>query len=287
MYGYIYKTTNLVNGKIYIGQHKGEFTKNYLGSGTCLRYALKKYGKDNFNVIPVDYCRDVEEMNFKESFWINFFDSRNPDIGYNIMVGGRGYEQLEIYNQHKSESAKLRKPHTEETKYKIALSKVGKHRDDIVRKKLSVYWKTYWKVHDYKKERSHIKFCRNNKSCSEETKRLISYKVKLYWENNKENILTDEYRQSLSEKMKGRFAGSKHPLFGKHPTEDTKKKISKSLQEYKKRIIQFDKQGNFICGYESIHEASRCTGISASYISSCCRGYAKSCFGYVFKYESE
>ena len=36
MYGYIYKTTNLVNGKIYVGQHKGEFTEDYIGSGTSL-----------------------------------------------------------------------------------------------------------------------------------------------------------------------------------------------------------------------------------------------------------
>ena len=50
MYGYIYKTTNLVNGKIYIGQHKAEkFEHNaYKGSGSYFLEAYKTFGKQNF-----------------------------------------------------------------------------------------------------------------------------------------------------------------------------------------------------------------------------------------------
>lgn len=203
------------------------------------------------------------------------------------MVGGRGYEQLEIYNIHKSQSAKQRKPHTDETKHKIALSKIGRHRPEELRKKLSIYWKIYWREHDYKVERGHIKFNRNTKPCSEETKKLLSYKSKLYWKNNRDKILTSEYRKFRSDLMKGKFAGYKHPLFGKHCSEETKKKISDSLCAYKKRVVQYDKQNNFIQEYESVHVASKCTGISVSYIANCCRGYAKSCFGYVFKYKSK
>lgn len=46
MYGYIYKTTNLLNGKIYVGQHKAEKFEpdKYLGSGTIFLEALQKYG---------------------------------------------------------------------------------------------------------------------------------------------------------------------------------------------------------------------------------------------------
>ena len=50
-YGYIYKTTNLINGKIYIGQHKSNlFDSQYKGSGVILRKAFAKYGKENFKV---------------------------------------------------------------------------------------------------------------------------------------------------------------------------------------------------------------------------------------------
>lgn len=45
---YIYMTTNLINGKKYIGKHKGELNDSYLGSGTLLLRAIKKYGKENF-----------------------------------------------------------------------------------------------------------------------------------------------------------------------------------------------------------------------------------------------
>ena len=49
MYGYVYKTTNLINGMIYIGQHKGEvFDTESFGSGLLIREAFSKYGIDNF-----------------------------------------------------------------------------------------------------------------------------------------------------------------------------------------------------------------------------------------------
>jgi hypothetical protein len=49
-YGYIYKTTNLINGKIYIGQHKGCLSSHYIGSGKLIRWAINKYGKRNFRI---------------------------------------------------------------------------------------------------------------------------------------------------------------------------------------------------------------------------------------------
>ena len=45
MIGFIYKTTCLVNGKIYIGKHEGSENDNYLGSGEIFSLALRKYGK--------------------------------------------------------------------------------------------------------------------------------------------------------------------------------------------------------------------------------------------------
>ena len=49
MYGYIYKTTNLINGKIYIGKHKSEkYDKNYYGSGKIISIAISKYDISNF-----------------------------------------------------------------------------------------------------------------------------------------------------------------------------------------------------------------------------------------------
>lgn len=91
MFGYIYITTNLVNNKIYIGQHKSkDYDSKYFGSGLLLKRALKKYGKNNFKNEIICWVSDQEEANEKEKYFIELFDSRNISIGYNIVTGGNG-----------------------------------------------------------------------------------------------------------------------------------------------------------------------------------------------------
>lgn len=69
MYGYIYKTTNLINNKIYIGKHKSEiFDIKYKGSGQILKSAFIKYGKNNFSCSVIDYANSLEELNKKEIY---------------------------------------------------------------------------------------------------------------------------------------------------------------------------------------------------------------------------
>jgi group I intron endonuclease len=84
----IYKTTNIINNKIYVGQNTTN-RKNYLGSGILIRYAIKKYGRENFTKEILETCSDLEELNNREIFWIKHFDSINNKIGYNLHIGGR------------------------------------------------------------------------------------------------------------------------------------------------------------------------------------------------------
>lgn len=90
MYGYIYKTTNTVNNKIYIGQKKSStfLGEAYLGSGVRLHSAIVHYGEDNFIVEMIDTAESKEELNKKEIYYIEKFDARNQDTGYNIAKGG-------------------------------------------------------------------------------------------------------------------------------------------------------------------------------------------------------
>lgn len=92
MYGYIYLTTNLVNNKIYIGQHQAaEFEPDkYIGSGILLVEAINKYGRNNFKNELLCWCKDQEELNEKEIYYISKFNSTNKSIGYNISSGGLG-----------------------------------------------------------------------------------------------------------------------------------------------------------------------------------------------------
>ena len=82
--------------------------------------------------------------------------------------------------------------------------------------------------------------------------------------------------------------GKNNPLFGKHHSEETKKKISESQMgnHYKptKPILQYTKDGEFIKEWTSAKEASRVLGINNSHIAACCKGKRKSSGGFVWKY---
>jgi group I intron endonuclease len=84
---YIYKTTNLANGKIYVGFHKGELNDSYIGSGKILRSAIKKYGKENFKKEVLEIV-DEDNWQEREIYWIE--KSGSFSNGYNLTAGGNG-----------------------------------------------------------------------------------------------------------------------------------------------------------------------------------------------------
>lgn len=92
MFGYIYKTTNLINGKIYVGQHKANSFEPdiYIGSGTLFRRAVNKYGAENFKNELICECISQKDMDDKEILWIEELNTTDSSIGYNITKGGFG-----------------------------------------------------------------------------------------------------------------------------------------------------------------------------------------------------
>ena len=96
MYGYIYLTTNLINGKKYIGQHKAsKISESYKGSGKLIRSAFKKYGKSNFSTVILRECSSIEEMNESERFYIKLYDAVNSEDFYNILPGGQSTKEVD------------------------------------------------------------------------------------------------------------------------------------------------------------------------------------------------
>lgn len=83
----IYKTTNLKNGKFYIGKD-AKNKKSYLGSGVILKQAIKKYGKENFKKEIIEYCTDLKHLDEREQYWISFYSA--IENGYNLTIGGTG-----------------------------------------------------------------------------------------------------------------------------------------------------------------------------------------------------
>lgn len=85
----IYKITNLINNKIYIGKDESN-RKNYFGSGKLIKRSLKKYGKENHKKEILEEVNNKEKLIELEKYWIKKLKSYDKDIGYNISMGGDG-----------------------------------------------------------------------------------------------------------------------------------------------------------------------------------------------------
>ena len=104
--GYIYKITNDVNGKVYIGktvktieerfkEHLRNSRKQYADIyNSHLSRAIRYYGKEHFSVSLVgEYPND--ELNDREIQWINTYNSFDDSVGYNMTLGGEGVTKID------------------------------------------------------------------------------------------------------------------------------------------------------------------------------------------------
>jgi group I intron endonuclease len=87
----IYKTTNLINQKFYVGKDTHN-NPNYYGSGKRLKLAIQKYGIENFKKEIIEICDSMEKLNERERFWIKELNAINE--GYNISLGGDGGDTI-------------------------------------------------------------------------------------------------------------------------------------------------------------------------------------------------
>lgn len=101
--GYIYKITNQINQKSYIGQTinsiKERMRKHYdhaLEATTGIDYAIYKYGKNNFTVEEICQCDDAQ-LDELERYYIQLYDTYNN--GYNLTIGGQDYSTRWIVDE--------------------------------------------------------------------------------------------------------------------------------------------------------------------------------------------
>ena len=102
-YGVVYKITNVINNKVYIGVTTKTFRERYsenLAKTTHnkhLKNSIKKYGIENFVINEeFDVAYSVEELNEKEQYYIKKYDAMSPNKGYNKVSGGViGYQYSE------------------------------------------------------------------------------------------------------------------------------------------------------------------------------------------------
>lgn len=159
-YNYIYKITNLINGKIYIGKHSSnKIDDTYMGSGKIIKRAEQKYGLNNFIKNIIAYTDNEAALNFLERLYIKKYKSKDLSIGYNLTDGGDGTLGISRsgkdhwnYGRHLSDETKRKISETnkghmsprkgihlsDETKEKLRLKHIGikrgAHSDETKRK---------------------------------------------------------------------------------------------------------------------------------------------------------
>lgn len=130
---WIYKITNLVNNKVYIGQTRRSVEDRWRDHCTLtkskhkslIRLAIAKYGQDSFKIEIIDECSSVDELNTREQVRIKELNTLSPN-GYNLDFGGKS-KIIHQESRRKMSLAKLGKsnPHTKQSKKKLSLAKTG------------------------------------------------------------------------------------------------------------------------------------------------------------------
>ena len=194
----IYKITNLVNGKMYVGQHvTSDLDDGYMGSGKIIKLAIKKYGKENFRKEWLTFCEDQEELDYMERVfadqtWVDRSDT------YNLALGGNKRAFSEQTRRKISEAMKgernhnFGRHHSAEERRKMSEALKGRPLSEEHRRKLSEAHKgnpptrgMLGKRHSDETKRR-MSEANKGKPRSEETKRRISEAKKAYYRKLKE-----------------------------------------------------------------------------------------------------
>jgi group I intron endonuclease len=117
----VYITTNLINGKKYIGSHNNN-NPYYLGSGKYFKQAFKKYGRENF-IREILWTGPIEFMREMEEYYIDYYGAAKSSLFYNVSNKGTGVI--------------IGTKFSEERKAKMSASMKGLHRSEEFKKKIS------------------------------------------------------------------------------------------------------------------------------------------------------
>ena len=159
----IYKITNTVNGKIYIGcttrtievRLNAHFRQRFSATRhTSLGRSICKYGIKAFIIEKIEDCLDEKNMFEREVYWINYYRSTDNKIGYNLTKGGdtgpvNSKENHPMWGKKNEKLSALNKSRagvklSEEHKQKVINTMIGKKRSEETKKKMSESRKSAW-----------------------------------------------------------------------------------------------------------------------------------------------
>lgn len=243
MKGYIYETTNLINGKKYIGKHTSQlFDVDYYGSGIALKRALSKYGKENFKVIILEEIEDLDILSTRETYWITKYNAVKDKNYYNNSYGSEnegwsGVNQMFKDNPEKWKASRLKssksqtgQTKSQETRNKISKALKGKSKSKShisnLRESKRVYWKNATEEQRLKIGHNFGTFGKPSaiKGLTVETSdvvkkardNMMKTKNSIEWKTTK----GIEARKNLSKTRieRGLAKGKNNPMYGTHTT---------------------------------------------------------------------
>lgn len=204
-YGYVYKMTNKLNNKIYVGKRKSAiFDEQYWGGGKIIAAAVRKYGKENFDREILEWCESKQQLEERERFWITELHARDLNIGYNLAEGGEGGITYSGENPRKG------KRMSDEARHNMSVSHKGLSPSEETRYKMSISHTEYWKSHPeqiaYYKEYFKENSSRKGKHHSAETIEIIRQKNlgKEPWNKGKTDCYSEETRYAMGASMRGK-----------------------------------------------------------------------------------
>jgi group I intron endonuclease len=248
----LYKHTNKINGKVYVGITQQE-PKDRFKSGSAYRNnlhfksAIEKYGWDNFSHEVLKTGLSESEAKDRETKTIEALESNNPLKGYNKSTGGEAPRLNEEQRQN-------RRNHL----IALAKSRSGKHLSEQHRERIS---------------RSNT----GKKYPGRGTGRILSDESKL-----KISMANSGKKRSPEAIEKNRLAH-----VGKKTKRSVRNKISESMKELRgKKVVGFNLETHELTNvFESVREAAdHFNLVNPSSITNCCRGRSKSSAGYRWMY---
>lgn len=227
---YIYKVTNTINGKIYIGlcTNQPHESEDYLGSGVLILKAISKYGKENFRKEILEQgIENIQKLNEREIFWIEKHNSIDRNVGYNISEGGSGTKGVKktLEEKERLRNLNLGKKQSTETIEKRAKKTRGLKRTEETRRKISTYYKN-----KFSDPSSHPMY---GKKHSEETRKKMSESHKgipgkIPSEETRKKMSESQKGKKLSKETKEKIGNLKRGVTGHLHSEETRKKMSES-----------------------------------------------------------
>lgn len=272
----IYKITNDINNKIYIGktcnslnyrwqQHFDAYTKY----DWHIYRAMRKYGFTHFNIEIIEECSD-DILNDREKYWIEYYDSYNN--GYNSTLGGDGRPQIDR-NFVREEWLMGNSP-------KQIANTLGVWPSSIIDilKELNLYDKkeiTKRKQIDASNSQTEKRIYQYN-----ENGELLNIYNSAYEASIKLNVPCKGIRSALDQHKGG------YGYFWIREGDPVP--VPRKIKKFSKRkIFQYDLNNNYLKTYETAVQAAKELNIDPSGILKACHGKQKTAGGYIWKQEEQ